>query len=133
VAPKTKRKRRLKGNVPRAFTDHRRAKARRYTAIVNALTGQYGELPESGRMLLRDVARMRTEIPEQEAALDAALDRGRTTEARRIRRSLTSARVLLMRMEERLEATAAAHDQPDLAKALAGFARRANGDGELAE
>jgi hypothetical protein len=40
---------------------------------------------------------------------------------------------LLMRMEEKLEAIAAAHDQTDLTRALAGFSRRGNGDGEMAE
>jgi hypothetical protein len=67
------------------------------------------------------------ELPTLEAQLDDAVARGRTTEARRLRRSLTSARVLLMRMEERLEAIAAAHPSApsDLAWLLGGDDRSA--------
>jgi primosomal protein N'' len=124
---------RLQRGVPRGLTDHRTTEGKAYIAHIKAIMTRLPDLPESARPLLRTAGRLAiVEIPALERELDQAVARKRVSEARRLRRALATARFQHQRVEERLEIIAAAAE-PDLAKALAGFARRANADGEMAE
>ena len=99
----------LRGRIPRGLADHRTKAGKLYTGYVRGLLGSLGPLPPGCEPMLKQAGRLMLEIASMENELDKLMERRRLTSARRIRRSLTGARVLLVRTEERLEAIAAAH------------------------
>ena len=106
--------RRLASNVPRGLPDHRTREGVKYRRYVGAWAARFGgDVPHDLRTPLRTAGRLMLEQLDLERDYDRARERRRLTEARRIRRALTSTRILLIRLEERLEARASEH-APDL-------------------
>ncbi len=96
----------LRGGV-RAFASHKTPEGRQYGSYTRGLLARLGQLPPGCGPVLKQAGRLAVEIDAMERDYDRLMARRRLTEARRLRRQLTGARMLLLRTEERLESIAA--------------------------
>ncbi len=101
--------RKLKGAVPRAYPDHRRADARRYTELLRAVTARLGLLPRAAAPTLREYGRTALGLEDLAEEYATARARRRLTEMRRIRREQSRLRLTMLGLERRLEQLAGVH------------------------
>lgn len=122
--------RRLRGGIPRTFTNHKTPQAYVYRALLRAKIASLGPLPADARVTLREYGRLVLDLQRLHEEQDRAVARGRVTVARRIDKRLTPMRTQLVALELRLEALAGGRrsngDDP-VSALLASMAR--NGDG----
>ena len=97
----------LAGRIPRGMRNHRSVAGRESSTYLRGLMERLGALPAGCAATLRQAGRLHVELLALEAEYDKAMAQRRLTVARRLRRSMTGSRVLLLRLEERLEHLAA--------------------------
>lgn len=110
---------RLKDGIPRAFTDHRRKESRVYGEAVRGICGRFSKIPPSVRPLVKEYGRVVVELHQNGPALERAIERGRLTEARRLRREAKALRFLMMKLYGQIEQLAGVQAPADLARAIA--------------
>src|SRR5438093_2827519 len=102
------------GVIPRGFSDHRRADARRYREYCITVQQQYGPLPAIALPTLREAGRAAVELERLATDLETARTRRRVRDARRIARQQFATREQLQRLERRLEELSDSRRGPSL-------------------
>jgi len=112
----------LKGSVPRAYKDHRRKEAKRYSEVVADLAERLKTAPKCARPLMREYGRLTVQLEFLNDEHDRAVGLRRLSEARRLRGELKVGRFLLLKLQRQIEHLAGLpEDQPtDLLDAFFG-------------
>lgn len=93
----------LKGSVPRAYKDHRRKEAKRYSEVVADLVERLKTVPKCARPLLREYGRLNLQLDFLNGEHDRACGLRRLGEAKRLRNELKVSRILLLKIQRQIE------------------------------
>ena len=96
----------LKGSVPRAYKDHRRKVAKRYSEVVADLADRLKTVPKCARPLMKEYGRCAMQLELLNEEHDRAVGLRRLSDARRLRGELKVSRFLLLKLQARIESLA---------------------------